>query len=292
MATCDELASAKVNLTLKVGPVGQDGFHPLQSLVVFADWEDQVSISGHERLVLGVSGPRLKDLENEPVNLALKAAYALRAVAEAGELGAKIHLKKHLPIAAGLGGGSADAAAALRALNRYWDLGLSLKDMAQIGSVVGSDVPACVYSKPLMMSGRGETVKPLMAWPRMSGVLVNPGVPVSTADVFRQYDASNPVALGPVEAVNAGDFKTAIQIIKAQSNDLQSTACAICPEIETVLDELNNTNDCVLARMSGSGASCFALYETAGQSEVAAQRLEQKHPDWMVKAVQFSGAVS
>lgn len=292
MAACEEIASAKINLTLRVGPPGQDGFHPVQSLVVFADWEDQLHISGHERIVLGVSGPQKNNLDGAAQNLALKAAYALRAVADVGELGAKVHLRKVLPVASGVGGGSADAAATLRALNRYWDMNLSTAQLAQIGSVVGSDVPACVYSKPLWMTGRGEKVQPLMAWPRMIGVLVNPGIPVSTRDVFRHYDESRPQPLTHIKIPHAGDYETAVGLIRDGQNDLQETAIKLHPEIGDVLRAIEATKNCAVARMSGSGATCFGIYPDTMAMDAAVEALKAANPDWTVQPVQLSGAIS
>ena len=151
-----EFAPAKVNLSLRVGPPRADGYHPLDSLVVFADWGDALSAQPADTLTLSLTGPGAEGLQSDTQNLVLKAAYALRAAADQPELGAHLTLDKHLPVAAGLGGGSSDAAAALRVLNRVWDLGFSLKQLAEIGTVVGADVPACVHARPLRMQGIGE----------------------------------------------------------------------------------------------------------------------------------------
>ncbi|HCR95806.1 MAG TPA: 4-(cytidine 5'-diphospho)-2-C-methyl-D-erythritol kinase [Oceanicaulis sp.] len=285
-----EFAPAKVNLTLRVGGPRADGYHPLESLVVFADWSDQLRALPAETLTLSLTGPGAEGLQADPQNLVLKAAYALRAAADKPELGATLTLDKHLPVAAGLGGGSSDAAAALRLLNRVWDLGFSIKQLAEIGTVVGADVPACVHARPLRMEGIGERVTPLIAWPALHGVIVHPGAPVPTGPVFKAYDATEPGRLMPGKPMIAGTLDDAIDRLLLDGNDLQAPAIAQTPVIQTALDVLSAQPGARLARMSGSGASCFALFETADAAQAGADVIAREHADWTAKAVVFGGA--
>jgi len=285
-----EFAPAKVNLTLRVGPPRADGYHPLDSLVVFADWGDALAAQPAEGLHLSLTGPGAASLQTDPQNLVLKAAYALRAAAENPELGAQLTLEKHLPVAAGLGGGSADAAAALRALNRLWELDFSLKQLAEIGSVVGADVPACVLARPLRMSGIGETLQPLIAWPTLQAVIVNPGVPTPTGPVFKAYDALSPQPLSAAKPMVAGNLDAALARLALDGNDLQAPAVALCAAIAPALAALEAQPGVRLVRMSGSGASCFALFDTQAAAEAAAQALQDAEPGWTSRAVQLGGA--
>lgn len=285
-----EFAPAKVNLTLRVGGPRADGYHPLDSLVVFADWGDTLSAVPAERLTLSLTGPGAEGLKADPQNLVLKAAYALRAAADAPELGASLTLDKHLPVAAGLGGGSSDAAAALRLLNRVWDLGFSIKQLAEIGSVVGADVPACVHARPLRMEGIGERVTPLIAWPGLHGVIVHPGAAVPTGPVFKAYDATEPGRLSPGKAMIAGTLDDAIDRLLMDGNDLQAPAIIQAPVIQDALDVIAAQPGVRLSRMSGSGASCFGLFETSDAAQRAAIAIAQAHTKWMARAVVFGGA--
>jgi len=284
-----EFAPAKVNLTLRAGRARADGYHPLDSLVVFADWGDEVTAREADGLALALTGNGAEPLWEEPRNLVLKAAWALRAAAGKPELGAHLTLSKQLPVSAGLGGGSSDAAAALRALNRLWDLGFSLKQLSEIGSTVGADVPACVHARPLRMSGIGEVIAPLAAWPSLSAVIVNPGTRLSTTDVFAAFDAGAPAPLKPGPAAAAGDLESALGRLAACGNDLQAPAIGLCPQIAEALEALDGAG-AALSRMSGSGASCFGLFaddEAAGQ---AARAISAAHKDWIVRSVRFGGA--
>ncbi|XBQ16344.1 MAG: 4-(cytidine 5'-diphospho)-2-C-methyl-D-erythritol kinase [Oceanicaulis sp.] len=285
-----EFAPAKVNLTLRVGPPRADGYHPLASVVAFADWGDAVSAAPAEALTLSLTGPGGESLRAEPQNLVLKAAYALRAAAERPELGAALTLEKHLPVAAGLGGGSSDAAAALRALNTLWDLGFSTKALAEIGGVVGADVPACVHSKPLLMSGIGETIQPLIAWPALYAVLANPGVATPTGAIFKAYDEHGPAGLDPVRTPAAGGFGDALSYLSASANDLQTTALLREPAVRETLNALERLKDVRLVRMTGSGATCFGLFETEAAAKAGADFLAEAKPDWTVRAVLLGGA--
>lgn len=287
---CSEFAPAKVNLTLAVGPVRADGYHPLDSLVVFADWGDIIEVRESAALTLSLEGEAAAPLRGEPQNLVLKAAYALRAAAEKPELTASITLKKTLPVASGLGGGSSDAAAALRGLNRFWDLGFSTRQLAEIGTVVGADVAACVHAQPLRMAGIGEQITPLVAWPSLHGVIAHPGAALSTTSVFRAFDGGQPRPLGSLQVPAAGDFSGAIEYLARKGNDLEEPARKLEPLIDSTLASLAGLEGAALTRMSGSGASCFCLFASAALAQKGAGALKAAHPDWTVQPVTFRGA--
>lgn len=287
---CTEFAPAKVNLTLAVGRARADGYHPLDSLVVFADWGDTIAVQSGEGLSLALDGAGAGALRGEPQNLVLKAAYALRAAAGKAELGAALTLTKTLPVASGLGGGSSDAAAALRALNRFWDLGFSTRELAEIGTVVGADVPACVHGRPLRMAGIGETITPLVAWPALHAIIAHPGAALSTPAVFDAFDQTGPAPLETARAPAAGDFASALQVIAAGRNDLEAPARSLEPLITETLSALSALEGAALTRMSGSGASCFAVFEAEAQARAGAQALAAVKPDWAVTAVRFGAA--
>lgn len=289
-----EPAPAKINLTLHCAAPRADGYHPLHSLVVFADWGDTLRAEPADTLSLSLEGPGADGLRDDPHNLVLKAAWALRAAADKPDLGARLVLEKHLPVAAGLGGGSADAAAALRLLNRLWALDFSLKQLAEIASVVGADVPACVWSRPLVMQGIGETITPLVAWPALHGVIVNPGVALSTAEVFAAFDTQDPARklAANTRPPVAGTPEAAFDRILEGRNDLESAAMSLAPPVGDVLKALESLPGARLARMSGSGASCFALFDDAKAAEAAADTLRAQQPGWLVRPVVFGGALS
>lgn len=189
-----EFAPAKINLSLRVGRAREDGYHPLDSLVSFADWGDTITVREEIALMMSMSGEASEDLIEEENNLVLQAARALQDHAGIDK-GAIIHLHKEIPVASGLGGGSADAAATLRALNQLWELDLELDELAQIGLSIGADVPACVYSRPLRMRGIGEWIELIENFPAFNAVLINPGVKVSTGKVFEAFDETDPPEL-------------------------------------------------------------------------------------------------
>ncbi|MEQ8406126.1 MAG: 4-(cytidine 5'-diphospho)-2-C-methyl-D-erythritol kinase [Oceanicaulis sp.] len=285
-----EFAPAKVNLTLRVGRARADGYHPLASLVAFADWGDALGAEPAGALTLTLTGPGGDALAGEPQNLVLKAAYALRAAAGRPELGAALTLEKHLPVAAGLGGGSSDAAAALRLLNRVWDLGFSTRALAEIGSVVGADVPACVHARPLVMTGIGETITPLIAWPALPAVIANPGAALPTGPVFKAFDDLDPAPLAKTAAPVAGTLEAALSVIADGANDLEPPARKLEALAGETIDALAALPGARLARMTGSGASAFALFDTKDAATDAAAALAGDRPGWTVKAVTLGGA--
>jgi 4-diphosphocytidyl-2-C-methyl-D-erythritol kinase len=284
-----EFAAAKVNLALRVGALRDDGYHPVDSIVVFADWGDALSVAPADDLSLCISGPQAEGLSPGDDNLVIRAVRAL-ATAAGREVAGSITLEKHIPAGAGLGGGSADAAAALRALNRFWELEWPLDMLAGIGAEIGSDVPACVWSQPLRMTGRGERIRPIDAWPDFPALLVNPRLPVATGPVFAAFDKM-PAGSGAAFRPTTDTGRAAIlESLRAATNDLTDAAMSVQPVIRDVLDTLGTTGEPDLVRMSGSGATCFAIYPTASHRDAAATSLQAKRPDWLVQPVVFSGA--
>jgi 4-diphosphocytidyl-2-C-methyl-D-erythritol kinase len=279
----EAFAPAKINLFLHIGEKRSDGFHNLESLVAFADIGDTLAFSPSADLTLALDGPFAKRLEGEGDNLVLKAAHALAQHTGHSPAGAAIRLTKQLPVASGIGGGSADAAAVLRGLTRLWALDLSWTELRNVAEAIGSDVPVCVESKSSWMDGRGERVASAAALPQMPMLLVNPGVAVSTADVFRALTSRR--GTGKVErATPLSRPRELIAFLKKTSNDLQSPAERIAPVIRVVLDELSRMPGVELWRMSGSGATCFALFHDQNSAEMAELALSHTHPDWWVRA--------
>lgn len=284
-----EFAAAKVNLALRVGALREDGYHPVDSIVVFADWGDKLAVEPAENLSLRLTGAQTAGLPSGEDNLVIRAVRAL-ATAAGREAAGSITLEKHIPAGAGLGGGSADAAAALRAFNRLWELEWPLDMLAGIGAEIGSDVPACVWSQPLRMTGRGERIRPIDAWPDFPALLVNPRLPVATGPVFAAFDQA-PAGTGAAFRPTADTGMQAIlESLRAATNDLTDAAMSVQPVIRDVLDTLSTTGEPDMVRMSGSGATCFAIYPTASHRDAAAASLQATRPDWLVQPVVFSGA--
>lgn len=287
MTAVEVFAPAKLNLHLHVGPLRADARHPLQSLAVFADVGDRLTIEPADDLQLHIDGPFSQPLSSEPDNLVLRAARAL-AEHVGRKANAHIRLEKRLPIASGIGGGSADAAAALRGLAHLWDLHLAPGTLERIAAGLGADVPVCVASRSAFMAGAGEQTTPV-ATPATHAVLVNPGVPLSTGAVYRRFDE---MGLGGefVEEPPPGPLSDLLEFALARRNDLEPPACALSPAVAETMAWLGGAPETKLARMSGSGASCFALTEDALSAEALALRTAAEHPAWWVVAVRL-GAV-
>ena len=274
-------ARAKINLFLHVGTRRDDGFHPLQSLAVFPVAGDRLAAEEAADLSLQLDGPFAPLLTGED-NLVLRAA---RALAERAGCLAQAHLvlTKNLPVASGIGGGSADAAAALKALTRLWRLDLDEKALREIGADIGSDVPVCVASEPSFMEGRGEILTPVPVLPRLSLLLVNPGVAVATKDVFAALRDRHGVD-EKLPRGNFGDLADLLRFLETTGNDLEAPAIALRPVIGNVLKALAGTPGALFSRMSGSGATCFALMADDDCCRRAAALLKQRQPDWWVEA--------
>ena len=275
-----ESAPAKINLFLHVLGRRDDGYHLLDSLVVFAGVADRLRAAPAADLSLTVGGRFGGALAAEPDNLVLRAA---RALADAAGIAptARLELDKTLPVASGIGGGSADAAAALRLLAQLWGIapggsGGRPVDLAALAAGLGADVPVCLAGRPARMGGVGEVLAPAPRLPEFGLVLVNPGVPVATPDVFRARTGpfSAPAALPdgwPDAAAMAED-------LAQLRNDLEAPARGLCPPVGAALDALAACPGCLLARMSGSGATCFGLFPTPAAAETAAAALAR--PGW------------
>lgn len=265
-----ELAPAKINLTLHVTGQRPDGYHLLDSLVVFADFGDLLTIAPAEAPSLTLTGPLSAGLPTDDSNLVRKA------MAFAGWTGA-VTLEKRLPAAAGIGGGSSDAAATLRGLARLLDA--PLPDGTE---ALGADVPVCLAARAARMQGVGEVVTPLPALPPLHAVLVNPGIDIPTPVIFRALTAkTNPPM--PVDLPDWPDAAALIDWLHGMRNDLEPAALSQAPEVGAVLDRLRQDKACLLARMSGSGATCFALTDTRQAAEEMADRLSDT--GWWVQPV-------
>lgn len=278
MRSVTAFAPAKINLALHVGAPRADGRHPIASLAVFADVGDRVTVREGAG-ALALSGPFAAALAGEQDNL------VQRALALVTDRPASAVLEKNLPVASGIGGGSADAAAAMRAARALFALPVDDAALEALGAPLGADVPVCVRCRPALMSGGGEIVTPATL-PTLHGVLVNPGAPLSTASVYRRFDEMRvfgDVALGAPTADLEGYLRTA-------RNDLEAAAIALAPQIGGVLARLRDDPRVWLARMSGSGATCFALTRNRGDAETLAAALKAERPDWWAAAADL-GAV-
>ena len=280
-------APAKINLFLHVGDKRADGFHALESLVAFTRAGDELDFVLTRGLSLTLDGPFAEGLMGEGNNLVLRAAQKLAAKGNV-ETRAHISLTKNLPVASGIGGGSADAAAALRGLNALWNLNLPASVLQEIAEEIGSDIPVCVESQPAWMEGRGELVAPLDQFPEMPVVLVNPGVAVPTGPVFAALQRrSGTMGLRPRGRLSSQD--DVLHFLGTTRNDLEEPALRLAPAIGVVLESLQGQAGALLARMSGSGATCFAIFGDNIAAEKAAQLIRAAHPRWWVTATVLSG---
>lgn len=274
----EEFAPAKVNLALHVTGRREDGYHLLDSLVVFADLGDRITAGRGHGLTLRITGPFEAALGDGPDNLVLRAAQYL------GATDAAITLEKNLPVASGIGGGSADAAATLRALARL--TGRPLPEARQT-AVLGADVPVCLDPHPRRMSGLGEVLADVPPLPPAWLVLANPGVAVSTPSIFQALDRRDGPALPPLEPW-ADTHALACDLARMR-NDLEAPARSLQPVIGEVLAELAGQAGCLLSRMSGSGATCFGLFADPGRAAATAVDLSDRHPGWWVRAARILG---
>lgn len=273
----DDTGYAKLNLALHVRRRRADGYHDLETIFAFTELGDALSVEPSDELSLTLAGDFATLVPSGADNLVLRAA---RALDDGAGRGASISLDKRLPIAAGLGGGSADAAATLRLLNRLWELDLPVERLAEIGATLGADVAACVHSRTLRGEGKGEALRPLddAGLASTAVILVNPRVAVPTPAVFARWDGEDrgPLAAGdPVAAAAAG------------RNDLEAPALALAPAIGEVLAALAATKGAQLVRMSGSGATCFALMASDRAAAAGAEAIAGEHPGWWVAATRL-----
>ncbi len=278
-------ARAKVNLDLRVLGRRADGYHELESLVAFAGIGDTLSLDPGAGLSLTLAGPRSEGLAADDGNLVLRAARALAAARPGLRLG-RFHLVKRLPVASGIGGGSADAAAALRLLARLNGIAPGDPILREVAAQVGADVSVCLHSRARLMAGIGEKLGPVLRLPPLFAVLVNPGVGVETVGVFRALGLKAGEAVSEARVQNLAVPASASDLLAhlaTTSNDLAAPAQRGAPVIGEVLDRLAALPGCRLARMSGSGATCFALFDDCASSAAAARTLQRERPGWWVK---------
>lgn len=290
MAQLTEKARAKVNLTLRVLGRRTDGYHDLESLVAFADCADTLTLVPGDKLALTTTGPRAAECGSLDDNLVTRIAAALAERVDGLRTG-HFTLDKHLPVAAGIGGGSADAAAALRLLARANTLDLADPRIAEVAQETGADIPVCVASQACLMAGIGEELTPLPL-PAMPCVMVNPRVGVATRDVFSALGLKNgELLVGATDVIQAlqwpeegADAQAWIEVVGYGINDLERPAIEVQPIISDVLDALRDAEGAQFARMSGSGATCFAIFKTSAAAQKAAAVIQQAHPGWWVHA--------
>jgi 4-diphosphocytidyl-2-C-methyl-D-erythritol kinase len=279
----ETLAPAKINLFLHVGPVDAEGYHPLSSLVAFADIGDRIVVEPADRLSLTVEGPFATGLTSDD-NLILRALRRLGEATGRGEPGLSVVLDKRLPIAAGLGGGSSDAGAALRLAARFLDLEPDDRALEAAARSVGADGPMCLHARTAWAEGWGERLTTEPRLPALPVVLVNPGVPSPTGAVYRAYDA------GPVGAADRPDPpstwtpRAVAAWLATLRNDLEAPALGLTPDISGALEAVAASDGVLLSRMSGSGATVFGLYSDAEAARAAAHALSTTRPGWWVRA--------
>lgn len=284
-------APAKINLFLHVGAPASDGYHPLCSLMVFADLGDRVVLHDAEALSFRVHGPFAGPLAGQGDNLVLRAAKALLATLRGPQIPVCVSLEKTLPVAAGLGGGSSDAGATLRLLRSALDLDLDDAVLEQIASSLGADGAACLWGRPVLAQGRGERLSPAPHLPSIDAVLVNPGVEVSTPAVYRALDAAG--VFGEVEPPPMPEaFEDVVELaawLGMMRNDLEAPAVALAPEVGDVLATLAGEPETLIARMSGSGATCFAVCPSDIEADALADRIARLRPQWWVRRCRLGG---
>ena len=284
-ACVSTLAPAKINLYLHVLGRRGDGYHLLDSLVVFPRQGDRIEVSPADDLRLAVSGPFAADVPTGDDNLVIRATRAL-AAAIGRPPAVAIHLEKRLPVASGIGGGSADAAAVLRALAELWELRIKAGTLDRIALSLGADVPMCLNSRSAFVGGVGDEVAAAPALPAFAVVLVNPRIPLPTPAVFRTrtgpFSAPGRFASAPA---NPMEMAT---LLAQRRNDLTSAAIALVPGVSDVLSALERAPGVMLSRMSGSGATCFGLCADQADAENAAASLAAEHPGWWVTAASIA----
>lgn len=265
-----EVARAKVNLCLHVTGRRDNRMHRLDSIVVFPEIGDEVSAEIADNLTLEINGPFGGDISGD--NLVLAAARLMG-------VNAALRLTKNLPIASGIGGGSADAAACIRALSKL--TGTARPSIADV-AILGADIPVCLSQTSMRMRGIGEILSSVPPLPRFWILLVNAGQGVDTGQVFSKMEnCENPPLNIPSEFSDFGGF---VQFLASQRNDMQSAALKICPVIKEVLSAISATQDCALSRMSGSGGTCFGLYASESAAKAAVAQIQSTYPDWWIKA--------
>jgi 4-diphosphocytidyl-2-C-methyl-D-erythritol kinase len=274
-----ELAPAKINLALHVTGRRADGYHLLESLVVFAELGDRITVAASAEDSFFVVGPFAGDVPLDNGNLVLRARDALRsAFPESTTQPVSIALEKNLPVASGIGGGSSDAAATMRALKRLWRIPTDVAALGRLALPLGADLPMCLAGHPLVARGIGEELDPVSHFPALPMVLVNPGIAVETPKVFRALASRDNPALAPLDSAD-----TVLDWLATSRNDLEPAAISIEPSIAQVLAALRGSG-AAFARMSGSGATCFGIFDSAAAAARAAAMISNEHAKWFSAA--------
>lgn len=283
-----EFARAKINLTLKVLGRRADGYHDLESLVTFADVHDVVTLEPGAEGGVTVAGPFAHDIGG--ANLLARALTQLRNAEPRIRLGS-VNLEKNLPVAAGLGGGSADAAALLRAVRHANPGHAADVPWRDIAAKLGADVPICMGDRPALMWGVGENVAPVPQLPQVQAVIVNPRLPLSTADVFREFGAAPAAAPIRQPTIPSGllQLNDLLDYMRARGNDLERPAARLLPAIGEIKAALAAQPGCLLAAMSGSGPTCFGIFADQAQARLAADRIAGAHGGWWVRSTLLQG---
>ena len=282
----DLFAPAKVNLYLEVTGIRDDGYHLIDSLVVFANVGDRLSLAAADTFSFSVSGPFASMAPGDDTNLAVRALRLMeRALGRSFPV--RMRLEKCLPAGAGLGGGSADAAAVLKGIRALYDLPMTDGELATLGLQLGADLPVCLAGTPVRASGVGEVITPFAGCSPLATVLVFPGAGLDTPAVYRKYDEyhSNAEIAPPRPMTSDMDFEN----LANRRNDLEAAAISLQPAVGEVLDGLRASPGCRLARMSGSGSACFGIFDTAAEASAAAEHLGQAQPGWWVRPVELGG---
>ncbi len=281
-------APAKINLALHVTGQRADGYHVLDSLVVFTGFGDDLTFTLAEIDTLIIDGPFAASLHDSKSNLVMQAMTLLRASASGHPcLPVDIRLTKNLPVASGIGGGSSDAAATLRGLCQLWSLPYSLSELQALGATLGADVPMCLAGKPLRATGIGDEIVLFSAFPALDLVVVNPGVEISTPEIFKALTKKDNRPMSSKS--NLTSFHAVSEFLSAQHNDLQRPAIALQPVIADCLSVLQDKG-AMLVRMSGSGATCFGLFTNPAMAARAAQSIRAAHPNWFAVATKTGAA--
>ncbi len=282
-------APAKINLFLHLVGRRADGFHLLDSMIAFTDYGDELSVEAAGDLSLAIDGPFASGLSTTEDNLALRAARLLMAE-DAVTRGARLRLTKQLPVASGIGGGSADAVAAMKALIQLWGLRIPAARLAELALMLGADLPVCLAGKPSFVGGIGEDIEPVPPMPDLYILLVNPLIPLPTIDVFRRRAAGGDGARfgdpGRWSGMLASDDELFRRLADCR-NDLTDAAIAIVPAIADVLEAIGGQPGCRLARLSGSGATCFGLFSDAAAARTAAAAILKSRPGWWAIATRL-----
>ncbi len=274
--TISKSARAKINLYLHVIDKRHDGYHDLESLVTFADLADKITIAPAGSFFLNTRGEFVGDIDS--INIVAKVASILGP-----QKGGQIELVKNIPVAGGLGGGSSDAAATFHGLNELWELGLSEQELIDKAKTLGADIPVCIHGKPCYMLGNGEKIEKLHIFPAIDMVLVNPRIMLPTSAVFKDIGTFS--KLNPKKCYNFNYVEDLVEYLESTRNDLYVKSRALVPAIDEIINTLQAMDSCLLARMAGSGATCFGIFENSEKAEEAASYLSRSRPGWWVKQV-------